>query len=225
VRRCSTDRRILRGAAVGLLVALTVGCGPSAEIAAPDPTPTPSTSAAPSRAAEPPARPAKTVPTLARRPRPDRPRLPAGAPERVVIDAIGVDARLVELGLQSDGAMEVPDVGWAGWYREGPPPGHPGPAVIAAHVDSRAGPDVFFRLRELEADDRVEVHYDTGDTVAFRVVGSERVPKDELPGDRIWPVTDDRLLTLVTCGGEFDRSVRHYRDNVLVFTVLEDDAG
>jgi hypothetical protein len=225
VRRTRTGRRNLRGAAACLLVALAAGCAASVDdVAAPAPAPTPATSSAPSPAVEPLARQDKTAPIFARRPRVDRKPLPAGSPERVVIDAIGVDAQLVELGLQPDGEMEVPAFGLAGWYREGPPPGHAGPAVIAAHVDSRAGPDVFFRLRELMTDDRVEVHFDSGATVIFRVVSSERVPKDELPGDRIWPVTVDPLLTLITCGGEFDRSARSYRDNVLVYTVPEDAA-
>lgn len=147
---------------------------------------------------------------------------PAGEPERVVIPAIDVDAELVRLGLEPDGAMEVPDFGWAGWYAEGPPPGHPGPAVVAAHVDSRTGPDVFYRLRELEPGDEVVVRFDSGDEAAFVVTSSERIPKDELPGDRIWPVTNERLLTLITCGGDFDRSVRSYRDNVIVYTTPVD---
>lgn len=144
---------------------------------------------------------------------------PAGEPVRVVVEAIAVDAELVELGLEPDGSMEVPDFGLAGWYAEGPRPGHPGPAVIAAHVDSRAGPDVFYRLRDLVPGDEIDVHYDSGDTASFVVESSERTPKDELPGDRIWPVTADRLLTLITCGGEFDRNVRHYRDNIVVYSV------
>jgi hypothetical protein len=146
--------------------------------------------------------------------------VPRGSPVRLTIPAIAVDAVLVEVGLEADGAMEVPSFGSAGWYTEGPPPGHPGPSLIAAHVDSRAGPDVFHRLRELAPGDDVEVHYDSGDTVTFVVVSREQAPKEQLPGDRIWPVTADRLLTLITCGGEFDRSVRHYRDNIIVYTVL-----
>jgi LPXTG-site transpeptidase (sortase) family protein len=146
------------------------------------------------------------------------PAVPEGEPLRVTIPAIDVDADLVELGLEPDGAMEVPDFGLAGWYAEGPRPGHPGPAAIAAHVDSRAGPDVFYRLRELEEGDEVHVRYDSGDEVTFVVESSERLPKDELPGDQIWPVTNERLLTLITCGGEFDRDVRHYRDNIIVYT-------
>lgn len=145
---------------------------------------------------------------------------PRGEPTRVVIPAIDVDVGLVRLGLQADGAMEVPDFGLAGWYAEGPEPGRAGPAVIAAHVDSRAGPDVFYRLVDLNVGDEIHVVYDSGDDVTFLVEGSEKAPKDELPVDIIWPTTNDRLLTLITCGGEFDRTARQYEDNVIVYTTL-----
>jgi hypothetical protein len=147
------------------------------------------------------------------------PAVPRGEPIRVLIPAIDVDADLVPLGLRSDRAMEVPDFGLAGWYAEGPRPGHPGPAVLAAHVDSRAGPDVFFRLRELAAGDRVHVLYDSGDRVTFVVTWSERTPKDALPVASMWPLTGDRLLALITCGGAFDSDARSYRDNIVVYTV------
>jgi hypothetical protein len=143
---------------------------------------------------------------------------PQGDPVRVIVPAIGVDARLVRLGLNPDRSMEVPDFGLAGWYAEGPKPGHPGPAVIAAHVNSRAGPDVFYRLRELQPGHEVRVVFDSGDEVTFVVDSREQVPKDHLPADRIWPVTNDRMLTLITCGGEFDTAVRRHRDNVIVYS-------
>lgn len=146
---------------------------------------------------------------------------PAGDPLRIVIPAIAVDAPLVSVGLQSNRHMEVPPFGIAGWYDRGPKPGHRGPSVIAAHVDSRSGPDVFYRLGELTPGDQVTVVYDSGESVDFAV---ERDPvqlsKDELPGDDIWPRTDEHLLTLITCGGSFDRSTGHYQDNVIVFTSL-----
>ena len=44
-----------------------------------------------------------------------------------------------------------------GYYREGPMPGDPGPAVLAGHVDDTSGPKVFFRLRELRAGDPVVI--------------------------------------------------------------------
>jgi sortase (surface protein transpeptidase) len=145
------------------------------------------------------------------------PAVPRGEPDRVLIPAIGVDVALVPLGLRTDRAMEVPEFGSAGWYAEGPRPGHPGPAVLAGHVDSWSGPGVFYRLRDLVAGDRVHVEYDSGDLVTFVVVRSEQTQKDALPVASIWPLTNDRLLALITCGGRFDRTARSYRDNVIVY--------
>lgn len=142
---------------------------------------------------------------------------PRGEPTRIVIPAIDVDVDLIGVGLETDGSMQVPDFGLAGWYTEGPRPGHAGPAVIAAHVDSRAGPDVFYRLGDLAPGDEIHVVYDSGDEVTFLVDSSEQTPKDELPVDTIWPATSERLLALITCGGQFDRDVRHYRDNLIVY--------
>lgn len=196
-----------------LLAAVTAGCSqiddtPSLSEAQPDPPRPPPTTQ-------------KPEPTTPEREAPTEQHVdPRGEPTRVVIPAIDVDADLVRLGLQADGSMQVPDFGVAGWYTEGPEPGHTGPAVIAAHVDSRAGPDVFYRLGDLAVGDEIQVVYDSGDDVTFLVDSSEQTPKDELPVDTIWPTTNDRLLTLITCGGEFDRSVRHYRDNIIVYTTL-----
>ena len=39
----------------------------------------------------------------------------------------------------------------AAWYRGGPRPGQPGPAVLLGHVDSTSGPAVFYRLATLRA--------------------------------------------------------------------------
>jgi len=132
-----------------------------------------------------------------------RPADPRGEPTRVVIPAIDVAADLVGVGLATDGSMDVPDFGLAGWYTEGPRPGHAGPSVIAAHVDSKAGPDVFYRLGDLVPGDEILVVYDSGDQVTFFVDSSEQTDKDELPIDTLWPVTSERLLALVTCAGQF----------------------
>lgn len=149
---------------------------------------------------------------------PQAPQEPSvAAPVRVVIPAIDVDAELVALGLNDDNSMEVPNFGLAGWYEPGPRPGAPGPAVIAAHVDSVAGPDVFYRLRELGQGDEITVELSDGEEAIFEVDRSEQQRKDDLPVDRIWNNTDDVVLRLITCGGEFDRSQRSYESNVIVY--------
>ena len=68
-------------------------------------------------------------------------------PVRLRVPALGVDSPLLHLGLATDRSIEVPaDYGTAGWFAGGPRPGQPGPAVILGHVDSKAGPGVFYRL-------------------------------------------------------------------------------
>lgn len=142
-------------------------------------------------------------------------------PVAVEIPAIDVHADLIGLGLNDDGSMEVPDFGLAGWYTEGPPPGVAGPAVIAAHVDSVDGPDVFYQLRNLDPGDTVDVHREDGSTATFVVEAVEQHPVDQLPGDRIWAASSRPELTLITCGGAFDRDAGHYTENVIVFATAE----
>jgi hypothetical protein len=60
-------------------------------------------------------------------------------------------------------------------------PGQLGPAVIAGHVDSRTGPTVFYRLRDLRPGDRIRVVRADGRVVRFEVESLARYPKRELP--------------------------------------------
>jgi hypothetical protein len=77
-------------------------------------------------------------------------------PVRIAIPSIGVASSLDRLGRARDRTVEVPSR-WevAGWYAPGTRPGDPGSAVILGHVDSKRGPAVFFRLRELRQGDEI----------------------------------------------------------------------
>jgi Sortase domain len=140
-----------------------------------------------------------------------------GSPVSIAIPAVGVDARVVPVGLRADRAMEVPAVDLVGWYELGPRPGEAGPAVVVGHVDSRSGPAVFSRLGELRRGDRIVVGQQGGAARSFRVERIERHPKTALPVQRIWDHTRQPVLRLITCGGSFDRSTGHYRDNIVVY--------
>lgn len=139
-------------------------------------------------------------------------------PASLHVAAIGVQEELHPVGLEPNGDMEVPDFGDAGWYEPGSRPGEPGGAVLVGHVDSVNGPDVFYRLGELRPGDEVRVRHDDGRLGVWRVTEVDRTPKDDLPQHRLWPDTDEPKLALVTCGGEFDHSTGHYRDNVIAYT-------
>lgn len=148
-------------------------------------------------------------------------RTPTSPPVRVRVPSIGVDSALVELGLDGAGALEPPaDFDRAGWYTGSAAPGEIGPSVIAGHVDSYSGPAVFVRLGDLAPGDDVLVDRADGTTVRFTVTDTQRHPKDDFPTEEVYGPTVQPVLRLITCGGEFDRDRRSYRDNVVVTAVL-----
>lgn len=140
-----------------------------------------------------------------------------GVPTRIVIPALGIDDAVIPVGLEDDGAMEVPPAELAGWYRHGTAPGSDrGSAVIAAHVDHEDRPGVFLELARLEVDSEVTVIDDAGVPTTYRVIERWQVDKDLLPIDELFRRDGEPVLTLITCGGAFDRSARSYDDNIVV---------
>lgn len=132
-----------------------------------------------------------------------------------------MSSRLERLGLNADGTIEIPSK-WnvAGWFAQGAKPGQRGPAVILGHVDSAIGPAVFYRVRELQMGDEIFVDQRHGRTVRFVVRRIERFDKDRFPTGAVYFPTLKPRLSLVTCGGPFNDSTGHYRDNVIVFASL-----
>ncbi len=141
-------------------------------------------------------------------------------PVRLEIPAIGVDATIVDLQLTGP-EPEVPtDFGDTGWYEQTRLPGEIGPAVIAGHIDSLTGPAVFFEINKLVAGDQIIVHGEDNETRTFEVTDAGQYPKDDLPEEVFGFGGPDPELRLITCGGVFDRSSGHYKDNYVVYTTL-----
>jgi sortase (surface protein transpeptidase) len=139
-------------------------------------------------------------------------------PVRLRIPALGIDAPLTHLGVAPDRTIEVPaDFAVPGWFDQGPRPGQPGPAVILGHVDSKAGPAVFYRLNRLPVGAVVFVDRADGSTVDFRVRATKHVAKTAFPTDLVYAPTLEPSLRLVTCGGPFDHTRSSYLDNVIVY--------
>jgi sortase (surface protein transpeptidase) len=150
---------------------------------------------------------------------------PVAAPTAISLPSLGVDASIVNVALEDDGGMEIPDdVSTAGWYELGVAPGEAsGTAVIAGHVDSESqGRGAFWDLRRMEVDDVITVDHADGSTSEWRVVARTTYPKEELPIADIFTRFGDPRLVLITCDGYFDRSARSYSDNVVVYTVPVD---
>jgi len=179
------DRRVAAGL-VSLTLAMALGaCGePPAR-----PEASPSTTVAP------------VTTTRAAAPSSTRPTSRPSPPVRVEIPAIGVSSRLVRLGLNADGTMQVPgDYDLAGWFTGG----------------AMTGPAVFYRLRDLRPGDTVRVRRAAGDWLAFEVTGTARYAKAAFPTEAVFGPVTGPVLRLITCGGDFDRASGHYLDNMVV---------
>ena len=138
-------------------------------------------------------------------------------PTAVSVPAIGARSDLLELGITAEGSAEVPaEFDLAGWFSGGGRPGSRGPTVLLGHVDSTAGPAVFYALRDLVPGDVVEVTVADGTVARYTVTGTEQVPKDQFPTAAVFGATPEDVLRLVTCTGDFDRGARSYLDNLVV---------
>lgn len=142
------------------------------------------------------------------------------SPLTLTIPSLGVSSRLVRLGLNEDGTVEVPTAPeTAGWFRLGTVPGQRGSSVILGHVDSVDGPAVFTGLSTMRSRDRVLVALSDDTLVTFEVTGVETYANADFPADRVYAGTSRaRQLNLVTCGGEYDAQRGGYQSNVVVFT-------
>jgi hypothetical protein len=146
---------------------------------------------------------------------------PAARPTWLSIPSLAIRTRLIHLGVNRDGTLQVPSsTTVAGWYTGSPRPGTIGSAIIAGHVDSRTGPGIFFWLRTLHRGDRIYVGRADGTMAVFTVTKIRKFAKDEFPTAAVYGPVPDAELRLITCGGIFDRSRGSYLSNVVVFARL-----
>jgi LPXTG-site transpeptidase (sortase) family protein len=182
------------------LVSVLTGCS-----AGPDPT----------------VRVAPTAPAAASgAPKSERPAADApAAPAEVAVPSVGITSSLMELGLNTDGTVEVPPAEegmTAGWYTGGAVPGEIGAAVIIGHNDTRFGEAVFHDLKKIKEGADITVTDKTGKALHFTVTATKSVAKNAFPTEKVYGPTQERALRLITCDGDFDAQ-GHPVDNLIVY--------
>jgi sortase A len=142
----------------------------------------------------------------------------AGPGGTLVIPSIGVDARIVVVGMDEHGVMGTPASAWdVGWYDFSAPAGQTGNTVMTGHVDYHdVGPAVFWRLRELGPGARVEVHLLDGGVAVYEVSQVESYDAGTAPVEAIIGPASDDVLTLITCDGSFNPAAGEYDHRLVV---------
>ena len=144
------------------------------------------------------------------------------APVQVVIPAINVNTDVLPVGLDKARALAIPeDITKVGWYKLGVPPGADvGSAVLVAHRDGRVqGHGVFYNLGQLSVGDKVLVKTADGSDLRYKVVSRELISKKRLPLEELFAIDGPARLTLISCGGYYDRNNGGYQDNVVVTAI------
>jgi hypothetical protein len=148
--------------------------------------------------------------------------LPESEPLQISIPKIELESDVSSVGKVDDGSMEVPNLNeWiTGWYRYSPTPGEIGPAVIVGHVDGSSGPSVFWRLSELEPNDKITVLRKDGTQAEFIVERLAQYNQNDFPTTEVYGDIEYAGLRLITCGGDFDWLRLKYSQNTVVYASL-----
>lgn len=146
-----------------------------------------------------------------------------GLPLILKIPSIGVDSVVIDVGVDSNGAMEVPDGPTeVAWFEPGPRPGEVGSAVISGHYGWYNNISAEFdHLDEVKIGDHVTVEDDKGNVISF-VVREIRSYDPASDATDIFTSEDGKAhLNLITCGGAWEETVQQYTQRLVVFTDLE----
>lgn len=143
--------------------------------------------------------------------------------QRLRIPSVGVDAPFTVKVVGGDGQMPNPegpeDVAWydfSAWDGIGGLPGGGGNVILAGHIDYiNYGPAVFWRLRELQPGDRVQIVMNDGSVAEYAVEFNKVVPASASNWAQIVAATSDESITLITCIGQF--TAGRYTDRQVVW--------
>jgi hypothetical protein len=148
--------------------------------------------------------------------------LPASQPTHISAPSVGIDASITPVGRDTDGSIEMPPLfDWTtGWYKYSPTPGQVGPSVIVGHVDTYKGISVFWKLRDLQRGDIIDVTRADGSTVKFKVQALKQFDQNSFPTQEVYGNIKYPGLRLITCGGSFNQQTESYTQNTVVYAFM-----
>ena len=146
----------------------------------------------------------------------------------IAIPDIGVDASVVPVWADTNCGMGVPDrPDVVGWYAPGPLPGARGNALLDGHVDwtnRETGipfTGVFWELGALRPGAQVIIS-DGVNEYTYLVTEKRRYYWDDPQGASVLRATAQARITMITCGGIFDRATHNYSMRQIVIAELEE---
>jgi len=149
----------------------------------------------------------------------------ATQPASIQVSTAQIDAKIEVLNIVN-GVMENPTGPWVvSWYRQTAELGEVGNVVLAGHVDYwNVGPSVFYNVRTLTEGDEITLTGEDGATFTYAVQTNDTYGVQDLIGGTLAEVvspTETAMLTMLTCGGEFDYVNGEYLSRTVVRAALK----
>lgn len=145
----------------------------------------------------------------------------ADLPRVVTIDKIGARARVLPMGVNSDGSMQAPLNAFdAGWYTGAVKPGQRGASVIIAHEFGPTRGGLFQKLNTIQKGDIVKVERGDGSVLQYQVVATKTASLQDVDmNEFIRPAEGvDEGLNLMSCTGQWVRDAGTRSHRIMVFT-------
>jgi len=138
-------------------------------------------------------------------------------PVKLSMPSLGIEAPVVPVGQDEDGAMAAPtDPDTVAWYEPGPGMGVHGNVVFAAHINWAGRLRVFGNLHLLEPGDPILIVDAEDHGYKYEVESSHWVRAEGAPVEEIFASSGAPAITLITCGGEYVPATREYLDRLIV---------
>jgi LPXTG-site transpeptidase (sortase) family protein len=141
-----------------------------------------------------------------------------GAPVSIMIPHIGVQARVVQVSRDRDGAIGVPqNPNDVGWFDRSVKPGMNGAAILVGHSGwIGQTPVAFDDVHELRPGDKIYVTDESGAVIAFMVRETELYDRTA-PFPDISDLNSSANLILITCAGDWNYMEQEYAKRFVVF--------
>ena len=148
-------------------------------------------------------------------------KVPADEPRILKIDALGINARVRSMGVNSIGAVQAPvNIYDSGWYSGSSKPGTYGATFIDGHASGATRQGLFAYLDTLKVGNVVSIEKGDGEVLNYKVVHVETVSKDAVDMNKVLHTYGGASegLNLMTCTGTWIASEKTYDNRVVVYT-------
>jgi LPXTG-site transpeptidase (sortase) family protein len=133
-----------------------------------------------------------------------------------------VDAEIQDTGYDdTETMMIVPSASIISWLRESPIPGNDGNAILGGHNRWKGARGQLLYLDELSIGDDMEIDYDDGSTLTFRLESVFVYPLATADADSIMELEGEARVTVITCKDPFN-TVTGTSDNRIIAVFKEE---